>query len=257
LNTAERVATRIFVDGALDVPTLGLDAPRTHYLRHVLRLEKGERIAVFNGRDGEYTARIDGFGKNWSTLAIEGRRREQAGEPDIWFLFAPIKRARLDFMVEKATELGASAIWPVFTRHTIVTRVNNERLRATAIEAAEQCERLTIPKLLTGAPLDEALASWPKERRLLLCDESGNGGPIVEVLNGLDTTQPHAVLTGPEGGFARAELDALHDLPFVTPVGLGPRVLRADTAALAALAIFQAVSHDRLKSPPPRFKPIG
>jgi 16S rRNA (uracil1498-N3)-methyltransferase len=255
--TTDRVATRIFVDGALDVPTLGLDAPRTHYLRHVLRLEKGERIAIFNGRDGEYTARIDGFGKNWATLAIEGRRREQASEPDVWFLFAPIKRARLDFMVEKATELGASAIWPVFTRHTIVTRVNNERLRATAIEAAEQCERLTIPKLLTAVPLDEALASWPRERRLILCDESGKGGPIVEVLKGLDTTQPHAVLTGPEGGFARAELDALHDLPFVTPVGLGPRVLRADTAALAALAIFQAVSHDRLKSPPPRFKPIG
>lgn len=253
----DRISTRIFVDAALDVPTLGLDAPRTHYLRHVLRLEKGDRIAVFNGRDGEYTARIDGFGKNWSTLAIEGRRREQVDEPDIWFLFAPIKRARLDFMVEKATELGAGAIWPVFTRHTIVTRVNNERLRATAIEAAEQCERLTIPKLLTASPLDEALASWPKERRLIVCDESGKGGPIIDVLSRLDTTQPHAVLTGPEGGFARAELDALHDLPFVTPVGLGPRVLRADTAALAALAIFQAVSHDRLKSPPPRFKPIG
>jgi 16S rRNA (uracil1498-N3)-methyltransferase len=234
VNGTERISARLFVDTALDVPTLGLDAPRTHYLRHVLRLEKGDRIALFNGRDGEVAARIEGFGKTWASVAIEEH-----------------------FMVEKATELGAAAIWPLFTRHTIVTRVNNERLRATAIEAAEQCERLTIPKLLTASTLDEALGAWPKERRLILCDESGAGGPIVDVLGKLDTTLPHAILTGPEGGFARAELDALHDLPFVTSVGLGPRVLRADTAALAALAIFQAVSHDRLKSPPPRFKPIG
>lgn len=257
VNGTDRISARLYVDAALDVPTLGLDAPRTHYLRNVLRLEKGDRIALFNGRDGEVAARIEGFGKTWASVAIEERRREQVEEPDVWFLFAPIKRARLDFMVEKATELGASAVWPVFTRHTIVTRVNNERLRATAIEAAEQCERLTIPKLLTASTLDEVLRNWPDERRLILCDESGAGGPIVDVLGKLDTTQPHAILTGPEGGFARAELDALHDLPFVTPVGLGPRVLRADTAALAALAIFQAVSHDRLKSPPPRFKPIG
>lgn len=257
VNGTDRISARLFVDAALDVPTLGLDAPRTHYLRHVLRLEKGDRIALFNGRDGEVAARIEGFGKTWASVAIEERRREQAAEPDVWFLFAPIKRARLDFMIEKATELGAAAVWPVFTRHTIVTRVNNERLRATAIEAAEQCERLTIPKLLTASPLDEALRAWPRERTLILCDETGAGGPIVDVLGKIDTTQPCAILTGPEGGFARAELDALHDLPFVTPVGLGPRVLRADTAALAALAIFQAVSHDRLKSPPPRFKPIG
>jgi 16S rRNA (uracil1498-N3)-methyltransferase len=257
LNGTDRISARLFVDTALDVPTLGLDAPRTHYLRHVLRLEKGDRIALFNGRDGEVAARIEGFGKTWASVAIEERRREQVAEPDVWFLFAPIKRARLDFMVEKATELGAGAIWPIFTRHTIVTRVNNERLRATAIEAAEQCERLTIPKLLTPSTLEEALATWPRERRLILCDESGAGGPIADVLSKVDTNEPHAILTGPEGGFARAELDALHDLPFVTSVGLGPRVLRADTAALAALAIFQAVSHDRLKSPPPRFKPIG
>ena len=251
MNGTERISARLFVDAALDVPTLGLDAPRTHYLRHVLRLEKGDRIALFNGRDGEVAARIEGFSKTWASVAIEGRRREQVAEPDIWFLFAPIKRARLDFMVEKATELGASAVWPVFTRHTIVTRVNNERLRATAIEAAEQCERLTIPKLLTASTLAEALATWPKERRLILCDESGAGGPIVDVLSKLDTAQPSAILTGPEGGFARAELDALHDLAFVTPVGLGPRVLRADTAALAALACWQALVGD-WRQPTPR-----
>ena len=158
---------------------------------------------------------------------------------------------------QKAVEMGASKLQPITTRHTQLSRLNLERVSANVIEAAEQCERLTIPKLITAAPLDDALGTWPRERRLILCDESGAGGPIVDVLAKLDAAQPYAVLTGPEGGFARAELDALHDLPFVTPVGLGPRVLRADTAALAALAILQAVSHDRLKSPPPRFKPIG
>jgi 16S rRNA (uracil1498-N3)-methyltransferase len=257
MSAGDRIAARLFVEQPLDVPSVGLDAPRTHYLHHVLRLEKGDRVAVFNGQDGEYAARIEAFGKGWTTLAIEERRREQADEPDVWLLFAPIKRARLDFMVEKATELGAAAIWPVFTRHTIVTRVNDDRLRATAIEAAEQCERLTIPKLHEATTLERLLAGWTPERRIILCDESGAGGPMVETLSKLDTAAPHALMIGPEGGFARAELDALHKLPFVTSVGLGPRVLRADTAALAALAIYQAVSHDRLKSPPPRFKPIA
>lgn len=253
----ERIAARLFVDGPLDVPSLGLDAPRTHYLRHVLRLDVGDRIAVFNGRDGEYAARIDGFGKGWCTLALESRRREQSEEPDLWLVFAPIKRARLDFIAEKATELGVSAIWPVFTRHTIVARVNDDRLRATCIEAAEQSERLTIPDVRVPATLDAALAGWPAGRRLIVCDETGGDGPIADVLARDGADGPHAILTGPEGGFARAELDALKKLPFVTPVGLGPRVLRADTAAMAALAVFQAVSGDRLKSPPPRLKPVG
>jgi 16S rRNA (uracil1498-N3)-methyltransferase len=134
-----------------------------------------------------------------------------------------------------------------------MSRVNNDRLRATAIEAAEQSERLSVPDIIEPAQLPEALARWPKDRRLVLCDESGGGGPIADVLARENLTQPHAILTGPEGGFSRAELDAIGKLPFVTRVGLGPRVLRADTAALAALAIFQALAHDRLGSPPPRF----
>lgn len=254
---SRRIETRLFVDAPLDVPTIGLDAPRTHYLRNVLRLEPGALVAVFNGRDGERAARIDGFGKNWCTLAVQETIRPQQTEPDVWLVFAPIKRVRLDYMAEKATELGASAIWPIITRHTIVARVNAERLRATCIEAAEQSERLTVPEVKPATALETALAAWPPERRLILCDETGAGGPIVEVLSKQGTEGPHAVMIGPEGGFARAELDALRKLPFVTPVGLGPRVLRADTAALAALAIFQAVSHDRLKSPPPRFKSLA
>jgi 16S rRNA (uracil1498-N3)-methyltransferase len=253
--SGERIETRLYVPTALDVPNVGLDAARAHYLRHVLRLEKGARVAVFNARDGEYAARVDGFGKGWCTLAIEEQRRAPAAEPDLWLVFAPIKRARLDFIAEKAVELGVSALWPVFTQHTAVARVNTERLVTTAIEAAEQSERLSVPEVLAPAKLDDVLARWPRERRLVFCDESGGGGPIADVLRRHDLTAPHAILTGPEGGFARAELDALHKLPFVTPVGLGPRVLRADTAALAALAIFQALAQDRLGLPPPRFKP--
>ncbi len=249
----DRIETRLYVPGSLAAPTIGLDADRTHYLRHVLRLEKGARIAVFNASDGEHAARLEGFGKGWCTLAVEEKRREPAKEPDLWLVFAPIKRARLDFIAEKATELGVSGLWPVYTQHTIVGRVNEDRLLATAIEAAEQSERLTIPEIFAPVKLDEALARWPKDRRLIFCDESGGGGPIADVLAKKDLTQPHAILTGPEGGFARAELDAVRKLPFVTPVGLGPRVLRADTASLAALAIFQALAHDRLGSPPPRF----
>src|SRR5262249_21442087 len=149
--------------------------------------------------------------------------------------------------------LGVSALWPVFTQHTIVTRINRERLVATAIEAAEQSERLSIPEIREPMKLEDALRQWPSDRRLIFCDESGGGGPAADVLAKLDRQEPHALLTGPEGGFARSELDALHKLPFATPVGLGPRVLRADTAALAALAVFQALAHDRLGSPPPRF----
>ncbi len=250
---ADRIETRLYVPTSLAVPTIGLDAPRAHYLRHVLRLQKGARIAVFNATDGEHAARIDGFGKGWCTLAVEEKRREPAPEPDLWLVFAPIKRARLDFIAEKATELGVSGLWPVFTQHTIVSRVNQERLVTTSIEAAEQSERLSIPQVFEPAKLDDVLARWPQERRLIICDESGGGAPIADVLAKQDLALPHAILIGPEGGFARAELDAIRKLPFVTPVGLGPRVLRADTAALAALAIFQALAHDRLGSPPPRF----
>jgi 16S rRNA (uracil1498-N3)-methyltransferase len=249
----DRMETRLYVGASLKVPTLGLDEGRAHYLRHVLRLERGAHVAVFNGEDGEYAARIDSFGKGSCTLTVEGQRRAPVAEPDLWLVFAPIKRTRLDFIVEKATELGVSALWPVITQHTIVSRVNCERLGTTSIEAAEQSERLSVPEVFEPKPLAEVLAAWPAGRRLVFCDESGGGGPIADVLAKNDLQQPHAILTGPEGGFARAELDALHKLPFVTPVGLGPRVLRADTAALSALAVFQALAHDRLGSPPPRF----
>lgn len=231
---------RLFVAADLTAgASVGLDAAQAHYLGTVMRARKGDALALFNGRDGEWRAVIDGFGKGWCSVALGERLRPQTAEPDLWLVFAPIKRARIDFIAEKATELGVSALWPIFTRHTAVGRVNVERLRANAVEAAEQCERLTVPEILAPATLDEALADWPAGRALLVLDESGAGAPAADALADLPPG-PAAVLTGPEGGFAKSELDGLRALPFVTHIGLGPRILRADTAALAALACWQA-----------------
>lgn len=242
--TTNSPRTRLHVDQPLaDGATVGLDPERAHYLRHVLRLDRGAVIAVFNGRDGEWQARIDGFGKGWCSLSVEVLRRPQTGGPDLWLLFAPIKRGRIDFVAEKASELGASRIWPVFTRRTDPHRVNLDRLRANAVEAAEQSERLTVPDLVEPAPLNRVLAEWPEGRTLFLCAESGTATPVATAFRAA-AGRPAAVLTGPEGGFAETELDELRDRSFVVPIGLGPRVLRADTAALAALACWQALAGD-------------
>jgi 16S rRNA (uracil1498-N3)-methyltransferase len=248
----ERVEARLYVAGPL-AGTLALEPARAHYLRNVLRLKPGARIAVFNAEAGEHAARIASFGKAGGVVEVEEQRRPPAAEPDLWLVFAPIKRARIDWVVEKATELGAARLLPVYTRHTIVTRVNTARLLATAIEAAEQCERLSVPTVAEPAALDAVLAAWDPRRILLICDETGGGAPIATVARDLPLDRPQAVLIGPEGGFAPAELDRLRALPFVTAAGLGPRVLRADTAALAALAVVQAVMQERTGAPGPRF----
>ena len=236
--------TRLYVAADLaDGESVTLDASQAHYLKTVLRLERGSPVALFNGRDGEWRAVIEGFGKGTCAVKLECRAREQTPEPDLWLVFAPVKRARIDFLVEKATELGVSALQPVLTERTQVERVNLERLRANVREAAEQTERLTLPEVRQPLPLERALALWPAGRRLLLCDESGRSPDIASALH---AEQPGvwAALTGPEGGFTERELDVLRNLPFVCAVGLGPRVLRADTAALAALAVFQALLGD-------------
>lgn len=236
--------TRLYVDSPLaEGQTVGLDHERAHFLRHVLRLDKGDAVAVFNGRDGEWLAAIDGFGKGWCSLSVAGRRRPQQDGPDLWLLFAPIKRGRIDFIAEKGSELGVSRLWPVFTRRTDPQRVNTDRLRANAIEAAEQCERLTVPEVLEPLALDKALAGWPEERTLYLCAEAGNVRPIAAAVRERGRG-PAAFLVGPEGGFTQSELDELCKLPFVLPIGLGPRILRADTAVVAALACWQSLSGD-------------
>ncbi|HVA14574.1 MAG TPA: 16S rRNA (uracil(1498)-N(3))-methyltransferase [Stellaceae bacterium] len=234
-------ATRLFVDADLgEGQAIELAQPQAHYLRNVMRFGAGDALALFNGRDGEYRARIARFDRRAATAIVESRLREQPPEPDLWLVFAPIKRARIDFLVEKATELGVGALLPVITRYTIVERLNLDRLRAHAIEAAEQSERLTVPALHAPQALDALLASWDASRRIMLCDESGTAPPVATVLSG-QSAASWAVLVGPEGGFAETELDALRKLPFVSPVSLGPRILRADTAALAGLAVLQAL----------------
>jgi 16S rRNA (uracil1498-N3)-methyltransferase len=241
----ERRTPRLYVAAGL-VPGAGieLDRAQAHYLRSVLRLGAGAAVAVFNASDGEWLCRVAEIGKG-ASLTVERQLREPdpKAETDLWLMFAPIKRAPLDWLVEKATELGVAALLPVWTARTQVERVNLERLRAHAIEAAEQCERLSVPELRAPERLDQLLAVWPGERRLVVCDESGAGEPIGDAAARLPPG-PVALLVGPEGGFDETELDAIGKLSFVTRVGLGPRVLRAETATLAAVAVFQAIAGD-------------
>ena len=242
------VKARLYVPEDLEAgQTVGLTAGQAHYLRHVMRLETADVVALFNGRQGEWLARIDGFGRGWCSLSLESQSRPQTAEPDIWLVFAPIKRARLDFLVQKAVELGVASLQPVFTQFTDVRRVNTDRMAANVIEAAEQCERLTLPPVCEPKTLNELLDSWPADRRLLVCAESGAAEPLQKVLAGAGAASgaaPWGLMTGPEGGYAPSELDALRKLPFVTPVSLGPRILRAETAAISALACWQAALGD-------------
>jgi 16S rRNA (uracil1498-N3)-methyltransferase len=224
---------------------LAPEAAQAHYLRSVLRLGAGAAVAAFNETDGEWFCRVAEIGKGGARLTVERQLRpaDPEREPDLWLVFAPIKRARLDWLVEKATELGVAALLPVWTRHTQSERLNLDRLHAHAIAAAEQSERLSVPELRPPRTLDAVLAEWPAGRHLMVCDETGAGEPIAEAAARL-MPGPVALLIGPEGGFAETELDSLGKLSFVMRVGLGPRVLRADTAALAAVSVVQAVAGD-------------
>ena len=240
----ERPKARVYVTEPLVAGAALELAPRqAHHLRTVLRLNAGAAIAAFNRVDGEWFCRIVETGRNRVVLAVEGQTRPVEAELDLWLVFAPIKRARLDWLVEKATELGVAALLPVWTQRTQAERLNLERLRSHAVAAAEQSERLSVPQLHEPQALDRVLAGWPAERRLIVCDETGRCEPIGAAAAGLGSG-PMALLTGPEGGFAETELDSLGEFSFVTRVGLGPRVLRADTAALAALAVLQAIAGD-------------
>lgn len=234
---------RLFVDHDLlaDLP-LTLTGNQHHYLAKVLRLGVGATVKLFNGRHGEWRAEIAHLTRQAAELALREQLRPQAVEPDLWLLFAPIKGKRVDTIAEKAGELGVSRIMPVITRRTVVSRVNVDRLRANAREAAEQCERLTVPEVTEPVDLSAAIAAWPTGRVLLLADERASATPIAEALNRLacESPRPAAVLIGPEGGFAEAEKQLIRALPDCVPVSLGPRLLRADTAVFATLALWQA-----------------
>ena len=216
---------------------------QAHYLLHVMRAKAGDRIRLFNGRDGEWLAQVAGVSKRYCSLECDRQTSPQTDVPDIWLCFAPIKKTPADYVVQKATELGVRVLQPVFTRRTIVNRVNLERMQANATEAAEQSGRMSVPQTREPIAFDKFLSSWPKERRLIFCDEGGDARPLAAALAD-QASQPFAILTGPEGGFDPAERDSLRAQPFVVPVSLGPRILRADTAALAALAIWQSVRGD-------------
>jgi 16S rRNA (uracil1498-N3)-methyltransferase len=248
---------RLYVTQALDDGVrIDLEAPQAHYLRNVLRLAVGEPVRLFNGRDGEWHAAVAEMERRSTVLAVSQRLRPQHAEPDVWLCFAPVKRARLDFLVEKASELGVARLVPAFTTRTMVERVNLERLRANAVEACEQSERLTVPEIAEPVDLARLLADWPRERRIMICDETGGGVPVAAALGALDDAArgaPWSILIGPEGGFTRAELDRVNAMPGVTAVGLGPRILRADTAALAALALWQALLGDWQRATPRRW----
>jgi len=224
---------------------------QAHYLRTVLRRGTGDAVVLFNGRDGEWLARLSRLDRGAAEAVCETclRPQSEAGSPGPWLLFAPLKRGPVDQLAEKATELGASRLVPVMTRRTTAARLNTTRLQAHAVEAAEQCRRLTVPEVVDAVPLDSLAATWPAERRLFVLAESGPAQAAAPAFVQAAGT-PAALLVGPEGGFTDSELDGLRELPFVTPVRLGPRVLRAETAALAGLATWQAVAGDaRMDAP--------
>ncbi len=238
---------RLHVDADLAAGAeVALSADQAHYLRNVMRLGPGAAVKLFNGRDGEWRGEVVALDKKRGMARAEAQLRPQKSAPDLWLVFAPIKRARLDFIAQKASELGVSGIRPVMTRYTDVTRVNDQRLLANAIEAAEQCARLDVPEILPADRLDRVLDRWPAGRRLLLCDETATQVPLAAALaaEAPRMPEPWAVLIGPEGGFAPDELDRLHKMEGVVRVGLGDRLLRADTAAVAALACWQAILGD-------------
>jgi 16S rRNA (uracil1498-N3)-methyltransferase len=237
-------AERLFVEAPL---AAGSQITATHeqanYLKNVLRLGDGSSILVFNGRDGEWRARLVVAGKRTLIIEAEEQVREQQGGPDLHYLFAPLKRSRLDYMVQKATEMGAARLSPVITRRTVAERVNVERMKANVVEAAEQCGILRVPEVDEPQKLATLLGTWDARRTLIFCDEGAERTSPAEALARIEPG-PLAVLIGPEGGFAPEERDLILGQPFARAISLGPRIMRADTAAVAALALVNAVLGD-------------
>ncbi|MGJ3264966.1 MAG: 16S rRNA (uracil(1498)-N(3))-methyltransferase [Salinarimonas sp.] len=237
-------APRLYLDAPLALGArLPLDRAQANYLLNVLRLGAGADVLVFNGRDGEWRTQVQPEGRKSATLLALAQARPQTPPPDLAWLFAPLKHARLDYMAQKAVEMGAGSLRPVLTRRTQTARVNLDRMRANVLEAAEQCGILALPAVHEEAKLDAALAALEPERVLVFCDEDA---PIADPLAALAAAPkgPLAVLIGPEGGFDPAEREALLARGRTVRLSLGPRVLRADTAAVAALALVQAVRGD-------------
>lgn len=242
---------RLFVEASLQAgANLPLSEEQSHYLLSVMRAGDGTPLALFNGRDGEWLAELGLVSRKKAEARVVEQRKAPQPVPDVWYAFAPLKHGRIDFIAQKATELGASALLPVMTARTIASRVNDDRLLANAIEAAEQCERTDVPQVFEPQGFEKLLSAWPAERALLYGDETGYGLPPQELFAQLPKeTTAWAVLVGPEGGFTPEELVRLRSLPFAHGISLGPRVLRADTAGLAALTCVMAWRGDWDKKP--------
>lgn len=246
---SQRLFLRAPLSGGARIP---LDRAQANYLVNVLRLPAGAAIRVFNGKDGEWQATLAADGRKAHALVVGERTRPQPAAPDLHYLFAPLKQARLDYMVGKAVEMGVGRLRPVLTQHGQVTRLNRERMEANAVEAAEQCGILSIPGIDDPAPLKTLIDGWAAGeagRRIVFCDEGDETSDPITILSAL-APSPLAVLVGPEGGFSVDERKLLREQPFVTAIPLGPRIMRADTAAVAALALVQAVLGDWRNSPP-------
>jgi len=238
-----RPKIRLYVEHPLGPgQTVDLSREQANYLFNVMRLGPGAEVALFNGQGGEWRAVVETAGKRGGTLACVEQTAPLLLPPDLWLLFAPIKKARTDFIVEKATEMGAARILPVQTEFTNAERIRQDRLQAHAIEAAEQCGGTFVPAVAELQRLDRVLADWPEDRRLIYADEGLTG--VAQTLAEIPEAAKWAILIGPEGGFSDAERARLRGLSFVTPISLGPRILRADTAAVAALALFQSTRGD-------------
>ena len=235
---------RLFVPHDLAAgAALPLDEGQSRYLAAVMRLAVGDELAVFNGRDGEWRARVASVGKRAVTLEAEAQARPQSAGPDLDLVVALVKRARLETIVEKAAELGARRVRPVITERTNADHTRVDRLQAIAVEAAEQTGRLDTPEVLEPVTLERLIEGWDAGRRLLFCDEAGEAHPALQALKGA-AEGPWAILIGPEGGFSPGERERLRSLNFAIPATLGPRILRADTAAISALTLWQAALGD-------------
>ena len=227
---------RLYVDQPLGPgQAVRLSPDQTHYLVGVMRLGVGASVLVFNGQNGEWRALLAEAAKRGAILVCEVETRPLSMPPDLWLIFAPVKKARTDFIVEKAVELGVRHIRPVQTRYTNSERIRQDRLQAHAVEAAEQCGATMVPKVADLQPLDRLLAAWPSDRQLWWCDEASAGHPVDLV----GRPGSGAILIGPEGGFSDSEKRCLREVPGVAPLSLGPRILRADTAAVAAITLWQ------------------
>ncbi|MBB5044982.1 16S rRNA (uracil(1498)-N(3))-methyltransferase [Shinella fusca] len=235
---------RLFIDAGLaEGEPVEASKEQFHYLANVLRMAEGDAVLVFNGRDGEWRAELSFPTRKRLLLTPTEETRPQPAPSDLHYLFAPLKVGRLDYLVQKAVEMGAGLLQPVMTQHVQGKINSNERLEANVVEAAEQCGILSIPRVAPPRKLEDLLADWPRERRIVFCDEGHGSQNPLPALAAI-TERKLALLVGPEGGFSDEERTLLRSLDFVTPIPLGPRILRADTAAVAAMAVIQAAIGD-------------